>query len=440
LFNAASKKADVHITQAIDHASRLALLAALATFAPAARAQNSPADQKAEAAQAGSVDAHLGRGYAALKDDRYDEAAREFRAALALDPKLTLRARFPLAVTLFESQKTEEARKELEAVRSEVGDRPDVMYYLGRLELTDGNFDKAIQDLTEAAQKPPFPDTAYYLGSAYLKKGALDPAAQWLEAAARLNPRDPHVLERLGALYRQQGRKAEAEKAFADATELRQQDATVSRQRIDCAQKLESSSLDDARQVCEQLFDPNDADKLTMLGTLYGQHGDYAEALKPLRRAAELSPDSPQTEYNLALDCFELQHYAEARQALEKVMKLWPDLSPLNTLYGAVLYKLGDESSAYQALSRAHELNPQDARTAMMLYESGVSLAMKSLASKEYQASMRYLREAAQLAPRQPEPHRLLAQVYRAAGRDSEAAEEQRQFEILSAEVSRKSN
>lgn len=387
-----------------------------------------------EAAQPGSVDAHLGRGYAALKDDRYEEAAREFRAALALDSKLTLRARFPLAVTLFELQKPEEARKEFEAVRSQVGDHPDVMYYLGRLELTDGNFDKAIEDLTEAARKPPFPDTAYYLGSAYLKKGALEPAAKWLETAAELNPQDPHVLERLGALYRQQGRKVEAEKVFAEAADLRQRDATVSRQRIECAQKLESSSLEEARPVCEQLFDPNDADKLTMLGTIYGQHGDYAEALEPLRRAAELSPDSPQTEYNLALDCFRLQRYVEAREALAKVIKLWPDLSQLNTLYGAVLYKLGDEPSAYQVLGHAHELNPADANTAGALYEVSILLAKESIARKQYASALPYLREAAGLHPTDPDLHRQLAETYTLAGQPERSLEERREAERLTAQ------
>jgi len=41
-------------------------------------------------------EAHLGRGYDALKQDQYDAAVSEFRAALKLDPTLTLRARFPL--------------------------------------------------------------------------------------------------------------------------------------------------------------------------------------------------------------------------------------------------------------------------------------------------------------------------------------------------------
>src|SRR5260370_21935578 len=79
---------------------RLAVLIALTLFIfgdPSAASQAVPAPQ---AASADSPDAHLGRAYDALKDDRYELAAAEFRAALKLDPKLTLRARFPLAVSL----------------------------------------------------------------------------------------------------------------------------------------------------------------------------------------------------------------------------------------------------------------------------------------------------------------------------------------------------
>ena len=67
--------------------------------------------------------------------------SRRIPAALELDPELTLRARFPLAVALFELHKSEEARHELETVRREVGDHPNVFYYLGRLDLDDRNFE-----------------------------------------------------------------------------------------------------------------------------------------------------------------------------------------------------------------------------------------------------------------------------------------------------------
>src|SRR5260370_38430880 len=86
----------------------LAVLIALTLFIfgdPSAASQAVPAPQ---AASADSPDAHLGRAYDALKDDRYEVAAAEFRAALTLDPKLTLRARFPLAGSSFDNQKTQQ--------------------------------------------------------------------------------------------------------------------------------------------------------------------------------------------------------------------------------------------------------------------------------------------------------------------------------------------
>ncbi len=376
-------------------------------------------------------EAHLGAGYEDLKNDRFEAAAREFRAALALNPKLVLQARFPLAVSLFELHQTEEARREFEAVRRDAGDHPNVEYYLGRMDLTEGKLDAAILELNKAIAQPPFPDTAYYLGYAYLKRHDLALAEKWLRQAAESAPRDSAVQDRLGLLYSEAGRKEEAQRAYSRSEQLRRRDAEVHKLRLDCIQKLDQGSLEDARPVCEQLFDPDDAEELTMLGTIYGQHGDYAEALKPLRRAAQLSPNSPQMQYNLALDYFRLKQYAEAREPLAKAVERWPDLYPLNALLGAVLHNLGEEGPAYEALRHAHELDPQDPGTAISLYEVSLSLAEKSLASKQYAASLRYLREAAKLRPQEPEPHRLLAKIYDATGRQAEAAEERRQLQRL---------
>src|SRR5437764_13489952 len=68
---------------------------------------------------ADTPEAHLGKGYDALKQDRYDVAVDEFRAALKLDPSLILRSRFPPAVALFEMHRPAESRREFEAVRHE---------------------------------------------------------------------------------------------------------------------------------------------------------------------------------------------------------------------------------------------------------------------------------------------------------------------------------
>jgi Tfp pilus assembly protein PilF len=119
-----------------------------------------------------SVEVHLGKGYEALKQDRYDDAAENFRSALKVDPTLVMRARFPLATVLFQLRSFTEARHELESVRYEVGERPSICYYFGRLDPEEQNHKSAVANLNKAIAKPPFPDTTYFLGFAYLKQGS----------------------------------------------------------------------------------------------------------------------------------------------------------------------------------------------------------------------------------------------------------------------------
>ena len=377
-------------------------------------------------------EAHLGKGYDALRQDRYDEAAGEFRAALALDPKLVMRARFPLAVALFELKQSAEARREFETVRREIGEHPNVSYYLGRLDLMDQNFEGAIRNLNQAITKPPFADTAYYLGLAYFKRGDLPAAEKWLKQAAEINPRDSLAQYQLGLVFRKEGREEEARKAVALSAELRREDADDSQLRSECARKLDAGPPAEAHAVCERLYDDKNAEKLTALGTIYGQHGDLEAALKPLRRAAELAPQSPQMQYNLAFTYFRLSRFEEARTPIANAVKRWPDIFQLNALYGAVLSKLGKDLPACRALRRAHQLNPADSQTTNLLYLTLLGLARKGQAAREYSDSLRYLGEAANLRPADPEPHRILAKIYVLTGNTAEAAAEEQRADQLS--------
>jgi tetratricopeptide (TPR) repeat protein len=391
------------------------------------------AGQEAPAAAAGiSAEAHLGKGYDALKQDAYEAAVSEFRAALQIDSSLVLRARFPMAVALFELHKSEEARRELEAVRHEAGDHPNVLYYLGRLDLEERNFDSAIRNLQKAAVKPPFPDTAYYLGFAYFKRGDLAEAEKWLKEAARLNPRDARVLYQLGFVYRKEGRAEEAKKTLAESEELRRRDDIESQLKTECGKKLEEGPREEAHRICGQLYAPDDADKLTALGTIYGQHGDLEAALKPFQRAAELAPHSPQMQYNLALVYYQLNQFSQARAPLSKALERWPDLFQVNSLYGAVLLKLGEDVPAYQALQHARQLNPQDPGTTDLLYQSTLVLARKAQSARQYSNSLRYLQEAVKLHPEEPEPHRSLAEIYSATDHPAEATAERERADSLS--------
>lgn len=392
------------------------------------------ASQEAPPAQSAttiSPEAHLGKGYDALKLEQYDVAITELRAALTADPALSLRARFPLAVALFELHRSDEARHELELVRREVGDHPNVFYYLGRLDLDDHRYASAVQNLKAAAAKPPFPDTAYFLGYACFKQGDLPAAEKWLREASRLTPRDARVPYQLGLVYRKLGREPEATKALALSEELRRRDSDESRIRLECRQKLEQGLREEARTICEQLYDADNADKLTELGTIYGQHGDPEAALKPLRRAAELAPHSPQMQYNLALTYYQLNQFEKARGPLANSLQRWPDLFQLNALYGAVLVKLGEDLQAYPALHHAHGLNPQDSGTANLLYALTLELAQKSKSALRYSDSLRYLEEASSLRPQEAEPHRRMAEIYTLTSHPAQARAEHEKADRL---------
>ena len=374
-----------------------------------------------------SPDTHLGRGYEALKGENYDLAVSEFRAALAIDPNLVLRAQFPMAVALFEARKFSEARREFESVRRETGDHPNVAYYLGRIDIEEGSFDRAIRNLSLAAVKPPFPDTAYYLGFACFKKGDLTSAEKWLREAGKANPEDSRVQYQLGIVYRKAGREEDARKALARSNELRHSEDNESRLKMECSEQLGQGKKKEARTVCEQLADPHDAKKLTALGTIYGQHGDYEDALKPLQRAAELEPQSPQMQYNLAYTYYQLNQLEAARGPLAAALKRWPDLFPLNSLYGAVLLKLGEDSAGYEALGHAHQLNPDDSGTMNLLYNAALGLAAKNRDAKKYPEALRYLEEAARLHPNEAEPHLRMAAIYNLTTRTTEAAAEEQE-------------
>jgi len=412
------------------HFRALVMLVAALCSLPALQVlgQDTPASQ-APAPQ--SAELHLGKGYDALKQDRYEVAVEEFRAALAIDPSLVLRAQFPLAVALFEQHKSAEARRELEAVRRQTGDHPNVLYYLGRLDIEDRDFSGAIKNLSQAIAQPPFPDTAYYLGFAYFKNGDLPNAEKWLKEAEQFNPLDSRIPYQLGFVYRRQGREEEAQKAIARSQDLHRQDDAEAQLRTECAQKLDSGPREEAHATCEKLYHADDAERLTALGMIYGQHGDSEGALKPFLRAAELSPQSPQVQYNLALTYFQLNRLADARAPLEQALRRWPDLFPLNALYGAVLSKQGEDAAAYQALYHATQLNPQDAATSEALYLTALKLGQQNEKTRQNAKALEYLREAAKLRPQDPEPHRAMAKIYSRMGKAAESAAETRDADRL---------
>jgi Flp pilus assembly protein TadD len=312
------------------------------------------------------VEAHLSRGAQLMQERLFEAAASDFEQALAVNPS-DPRAHFQFAVCLLALGRNDEARSHFEQVRKLAGESPYVTYYLGRLDLLSNDYASAIQRLASVAEHPPSPDTAFYLGVAYLSSGDTAAGTIWLERAAQLAPRDYRVHYRLARAYSSAGREQDADREYGLYAQLRDAHKTIEKDVRDCAGALHAGPLAAAREVCHRVFDPNDPEKLTLLGQLFGDAGAFEDALDPLKRAAQLDPRSFDAWHNLGISYFRLQRYGEARAPLEKAVALRPDFYGSVVLLGATLYMLGDDDAALPILENAHRLNPADADTTAVL-------------------------------------------------------------------------
>ncbi|HWG21895.1 MAG TPA: tetratricopeptide repeat protein [Terracidiphilus sp.] len=325
------------------------------------------AQARQPAVQQPGADAHLSRGAQLMHDQLFDAAAGEFEKALALHPA-DPRAHFQYAVCLLSLGRNDEARREFEKVQKLAGESRYVTYYLGRIDLLSNDYASAIQRFRSLAENPPYPDTAFYLGVAYVSSGDGNDGTKWLERAAKLQPGDYRVHYRLARAYSSAGREQDASREYSLYNKLLNQHKSTETEVRACADALRTQPISAAAQeVCQRMFDPNDPEKLTLLGQLYGDAGAYEKALDPLTRAVQLDPNSYEAWHNLGLTYFRLQRYKEARAPLEKATALRPEAYGSVVILGATLYMLGDDEAALPVLEHAHRLNPGDAQTTAVL-------------------------------------------------------------------------
>ena len=306
---------------------------------------------------------HTSRADQLMKSQMYDAAATEFEAALATEP-VTPVIRYHYAVCLFSAGRNDDARRAFAALPK----APEVAYYLGRLDLLDGKSADAIREFESLKANPQISDLPYFLGLAYVAAGNQASGLKWLEKAAAATPRDYHVHYRLARLYGTLGRQADADREYKLYQSSRDAQKDTETHARACNQALGASPpASGVTEACRPLFDPNDPEKLVLLGQLYGQHGAFAEAIEPLRQAARVDPSSFDAWHNLGLSYFRLQKYKEARDPLEKAAALRPDFFDTLNVLGATLYMLGDDRAALPVLERAHKLRPGDAQLTQAL-------------------------------------------------------------------------
>jgi tetratricopeptide (TPR) repeat protein len=136
------------------------------------------------------VRAHIQRALKALAAHQIERAAREFQAAVTLDPD-NVATRVRLARTLHQQGNLTRAREELLTALAREPDNVSAHYYLGLLVEEEGDEEDAIEHYQKALiGDPQHPGAHFYLANALLRRGAAANAARHYAKVVELTPQN----------------------------------------------------------------------------------------------------------------------------------------------------------------------------------------------------------------------------------------------------------
>jgi len=165
----------------------------------------------------GYVNAYNNLGSVLSKRGSLDEAIAQYRAALRVAPR-HLVARINLGDALVRRGILDEGTRMLRGVVRNNPTHPVALYALGNALSARGDLDEAIEKYRRALEaKPDFAKVHYSLGNALRDKGLLEEAVEEYRQAARLEPNLAPVHNNLGFALLRLGRAEEASNAFREA-------------------------------------------------------------------------------------------------------------------------------------------------------------------------------------------------------------------------------
>jgi tetratricopeptide (TPR) repeat protein len=288
------------------------------------------------------------------------EASAELKRYLDAHPAAS-EVRQDYARSLFAEKKTAEAREQFQRVEADAPGNPDVLFALGRLSLDAHDYAGAETYLKKLlAADPRDSNLAYlYLGQAAEEQKKYAAARDWWKqigqgeqyfAAQSLIAQSLAKEGKLdeGRAYLQAvvttNNQQRVQMILAEAQLLR--DANLNREAFDLIEK----ALDKLPNHPDLLYESAmTAEKLSRLDVQESQ----------LKKLIQLKPDYAQAYNALGYSLADRnERLTEAKDLIEKALKIAPDDAAIIDSMGWVLYRLGDLVRAEELLKRAYEAQP----------------------------------------------------------------------------------
>lgn len=261
--------------------------------------------------------------------------------------------------------------------------------------------------ITVTRWNPRWQDVYRYAAPVPLPKGTTI-AVEYTFDNSGANPRNPHVPP---------ARVTFGQSASAEMGDLWLQVTTAdaaSRAVLDrdYAPKMLREDIAGAQKVLEA--NPTDPRAHADLAFCYEEAGQSADALRHLRNATRLAPDSAGAHFDLGVALLRQQALQEAKEELTTAVRLRPQLAEGYANIGAITHLEGRPAEALEWYARARRLNAVDAQTEYNAGRAHAALGNHPAAIDRYEVALR-------IAPGDPATLASLGGSLVAIGRTGEA-------------------
>lgn len=302
------------------------------------------------------------RAAASARAGRLDDALKAYNAILRKEPGND-QARYRIAVVELMRGRFSEGAKLLRVCLRKQPDNPDILFSLGRACLALGKHEEAVAHLTKAANNnTDRADILSALGDAHFLSGATEDALNVYQSASAHAPDDPRIKANMANAFSRAGDHSQAIAMIEEALRLAPEHPEIA---LAHANTLRAAGeLDAARSAIEALLarDPSNIDAIAYKAEILDRMGDSPAA------AALLSPflDTNPAPHTLARAAGQVainsSQSALPRDQVVALIETTLSAPALNRferrgllfMQAALLQKLGDHASAFDACARAN--------------------------------------------------------------------------------------
>ena len=347
--------------------------------------------QTASSSRQQQIETHARQAQEFLRANRPDDAVREFRAILQLDPN-NVDARGNLGVTYYFRGAYADAVPELRAALKMRPNLWKIQALLGMSERRTGQIQAALTDLEKSLpqiqEEKLRIQTGMELIEIYYGASQLERAAAVVATLRQVAPENTDVLYTAFRIY---------------------------------------SDLAGESMLTMAMVAPKSARMHQMMAQELAREGNTAGAVAHYREAVKLDPHVPGLHFEFA-EALNLSTNPNDQQEVEKEYQAALAENPFDekaeTRLGDVALRASDIESALKHYKRALELQPFDAEACLGIGRTLVQMHRPAEAEP-------YLKRSIELEPFTAAAHYRLALVYRAAGHTAEAQKELAEFERL---------